>query len=113
MYLGFGLRDPDFLLLRDVLANTWKGGTRDHYAIMATSVMAKCALAQELRDPLFPTKRPARPDGSRDHSPLLSLLDELLKPAVLSPAGDIPGENFPELILALLRYAHGLMRVIQ
>ena len=35
VYLGFGLRDPDFLLLRDVLANTWKGGTRDHYAIMA------------------------------------------------------------------------------
>ena len=44
-------------------------------------------------------------------SPLLSLLDELLKPVFLSPAGDIPGENFPELILALLRYAHGLMRV--
>src|ERR1043166_8740512 len=35
VYLGFGLRDPDFLLLRDVLANTWKGGTRDHYAVVA------------------------------------------------------------------------------
>lgn len=23
VYVGFGLRDPDFLLLRDVLANTW------------------------------------------------------------------------------------------
>src|SRR5208337_1218702 len=35
VYLGFGLRDPDFVYLRDLLSNTYKGGTRDHYAIMA------------------------------------------------------------------------------
>ena len=34
-YLGFGLRDPDFIYVRDLLANTYKGGMRDHYAIMA------------------------------------------------------------------------------
>lgn len=35
LYVGFGLRDPDFLYLRDLLLNTYKGGNRDHYAIMA------------------------------------------------------------------------------
>lgn len=35
VYIGFGLRDPDFLYLRDLLSNTYKGGVRDHYAMMA------------------------------------------------------------------------------
>ncbi|MGA2792999.1 MAG: SIR2 family protein, partial [Roseiarcus sp.] len=35
LYLGFGLRDPDFLYVRDLLLNTFQGATRDHYAIMS------------------------------------------------------------------------------
>jgi hypothetical protein len=35
VYLGFGLRDSDFIYLRDLLSNAYKGGTRDHHAIMA------------------------------------------------------------------------------
>lgn len=35
VYFGFGLRDPDFIYVRDLLTNTYKGGTRDHYAIMS------------------------------------------------------------------------------
>jgi len=42
VYLGFGLRDPDFIYIRDLLANTYKGGTRDHYAIMADVAEAEC-----------------------------------------------------------------------
>jgi hypothetical protein len=34
VYVGFGLRDPDFLYVRDLLFNTYKGGVRDHYAII-------------------------------------------------------------------------------
>lgn len=34
VFLGFGLRDLDFLYVKDTLANTYKGGTIDHYAIM-------------------------------------------------------------------------------
>jgi hypothetical protein len=41
VYLGFGLRDPDFLYVRDLLANTYKGGTRDHYALMADVTAAE------------------------------------------------------------------------
>jgi hypothetical protein len=112
VYLGFGLRDPDFLLLRDVLANTWKGGTRDHNAIMADVGDSETRYwHRNYGIHLISYQTSARPDGSRDHSPLFSLLDELLKPAALTPAGDIPSENFSELVLALLRHANGLMRV--
>jgi hypothetical protein len=48
VYLGFGLRDPDFIYVRDLLANTYKGGTRDHYGIMAD--------VSECRDRLLATK---------------------------------------------------------
>lgn len=34
VFVGFGLRDPDFLLVRDTLALTYKGGTQDHYALV-------------------------------------------------------------------------------
>lgn len=34
VYLGFGLRDPDFLYLRDILSNIYKGSVRDHYAVL-------------------------------------------------------------------------------
>lgn len=35
VYLGFGLRDPDFMYLRDLLSNIYQGNVRDHYAVMA------------------------------------------------------------------------------
>jgi hypothetical protein len=35
VYFGFGLRDPDFIYMRDLLSNTYRGGVRDHYAVMA------------------------------------------------------------------------------
>src|SRR3972149_6625963 len=34
VYLGFGLRDPDFLMVKDEIAATYQGGERDHFAIM-------------------------------------------------------------------------------
>jgi hypothetical protein len=34
VYLGFGLRDPDFLMLRDQIASTYQGGVREHFAIL-------------------------------------------------------------------------------
>ena len=34
LYLGFGLLDPDFLMIKDEIAATYQGGERDHFAIM-------------------------------------------------------------------------------
>ena len=34
VYVGFGLRDPDFLLLKESIASEFGGSPQDHYAIM-------------------------------------------------------------------------------
>ncbi|MBD2846409.1 SIR2 family protein [Paenibacillus sp. IB182496] len=35
IYLGFGLRDPDFQILKDEISSTFHGAEREHFAIMA------------------------------------------------------------------------------
>ncbi len=34
LFVGFGLRDPDFLLVKDTLAAVYLGAAQDHYALM-------------------------------------------------------------------------------
>lgn len=35
LFLGYSLRDPDFMYVKDLILDIYKGGARDHYAIMA------------------------------------------------------------------------------
>ena len=78
LYLGFGLRDPDFLYIRNILLNIYKEAPRDHYAIMPDIVT-------EERDywrrhygiHLINYSTDLAPDGVGAHSPLLHLLDSL------------------------------------
>lgn len=118
LYLGFGLRDPDFLYLRDLLINTFQGATRDHFAIMP-----------DVRDDeadywrhqygirLVGYRTHARPDGTRDHHELLDMLASLASSAqqnarslTASPVEEIRS-NDAERVLALTRYTAGLMRL--
>lgn len=34
VYLGFGLKDPDFLMIKDRISSTYKGGEREHFAVL-------------------------------------------------------------------------------
>lgn len=34
VYLGYGLQDPDFLMIKDQIASTYQGGEREHFAIL-------------------------------------------------------------------------------
>ena len=78
LYLGFGLRDPDFLYIRDILVNIYRGAPRDHFAIMPDIV-------SEERDywrrhygiHLITYSTHLAPTGGRDHTPFLHLLDSL------------------------------------
>ncbi|QXI01310.1 SIR2 family protein [Pseudomonas monsensis] len=73
LYLGFGLRDPDFIYVRDLLANTYKGGVRDHYAIMADVQEQEVDhWRRNYGIHLVGYNTLERADRSRDHSPLLS-----------------------------------------
>jgi hypothetical protein len=111
VYLGFGLRDPDFIYLRDLLANTYKGGTRDHYAIM--SDVSEAEIDYWLRNygiHLIGYDTVERPDKSKDHAKLLNLLDTLLEkaPVITEPAPF--NATSPEVLLSLARHASALAR---
>lgn len=111
IYLGFGLRDPDFIYLRDLLANTYKGGTRTHYAIMPdVSVEESDYWRKNYGIHLVSYKTVERPDKTRDHTELLTLLDFLLEKKPIPPeVVDFDPYN-PQVILALARHAAGLTR---
>ena len=109
VYLGFGLRDPDFIYLRDTILNTFKGGTRDHYAVMADVSEAECDYWRRqygIHIVGYATKPGS--DGRRDHTDFVELLDGLLE-----KAGDVTGDGFDpsgaDSVLALARHAGRLM----
>ncbi|WP_440217177.1 SIR2 family protein [Chromobacterium piscinae] len=112
VYFGFGLRDPDFIYVRDLLANTYKGGTRDHYAIMADVSDAEIDYwRRHYGIHLVGYATTENPDKSRNHSELLTLLDTLLarrSAAVAPPAFD---PKSPEVLLSLARHASALARM--
>lgn len=111
VYFGFGLRDPDFIYVRDLLANTYKGGTRDHYAVMAdVTETEKDYWRRNYGIHLISYTTAESQDNSKDHSELLVLLDSLLEEvpsAVPIPAFD---PTSPEVLLALARHASALTR---
>lgn len=104
VYIGFGLRDTDFLYLKDLLINTYKGGARDHYAIMSD-------VTEEEKDywnrnygiHLIDYKTIIRENGTRDHSPLLKLLDELQSTKIETQTSELKLNS--ELVLNLARHA--------
>ena len=72
VYIGFGLRDPDFIYLRDLLSNIYKGAVRDHYAIMAdVSVPEIDYWKKNYGIHLASYATIERADKSKDHSALL------------------------------------------
>ncbi|MCF7957152.1 MAG: SIR2 family protein [Phycisphaerae bacterium] len=117
VYLGFGLRDPDFIYLHDLLYNTYKGGIRDHFAIMADTANEEVNYwRRNYGIQLIDYQTTEAPDGSRDHSNLLLLLDELstITPPSIEPM--IISENItftPKFVLALARYAGRLTRFVK
>lgn len=113
VYLGFGLRDPDFVYLRDLLANTFKGGTRDHYAIMADVEGGEVTYwRKNYGIHLVGYQTSQGINGDRDHSELLELL------ASVSVKGDdslaskpLKLASMPSAVLALARHAARFSRV--
>ena len=110
VYLGFGLRDPDFMYVRDFLLNTFKGGTQDHYAVMAdVSEVQRDYWRRRYGIHIFGYDTTPGSDGRKDHTNLLALLDGLLEKAdgVSGNGFDLSGSD---LVLALARHAGRLMR---
>lgn len=118
VYLGFGLRDPDFMYVRDLLANTYKGGTRDHYAIMADVAEAEVNYwRRNYGIHLIGYETKERADHSRDHTALLESLDKLLalNSNLVPAAGTLAkGTHLTaDLILSLARHTARLARFVR
>ena len=117
VYLGFGLRDPDFSYVRDLLSNTYKGGTRDHFAIMADTADGEIDYwRHNYGIHIVSYQTTEGPNGSRDHSALLKLLDELMSSSPPAAKPTIAAKELPcppELVLALARHAGRLTRFIK
>ncbi len=115
IYVGFGLRDPDFMYVRDLLANTYKGGSRDHYAILADVTDAeKDYWRRNYGIHLITYTTRLCPDKQRDHKELLKLLDRLRDMAVppIAMGSSSPIEsNSASTVLILARHAARLSRV--
>ena len=111
VYLGFSLRDPDFLYVKDILANIYKGAARDHYAISADVSDAEYHFwRRHYGIHLVNYVTTMSPDGTRDHTALLNLLDTLVKTEPESLTSDDFNPDGPDVILALARHAARLTR---
>ena len=78
LYVGFGLRDPDFLYIRNILLNLYKGAPRDHFAIMPDIVSEEREYwRRHYGIHLISYSTDLASNGVRDHTPLLHLLDSL------------------------------------
>jgi len=111
LYLGFGLRDPDFIYIRDLLTNTYRGGTRDHFAIMPDiKADEQSYWRNNYGIHLVGYSTTASEDGSRNHTKLLELLDNLIKEKV-KPRIKTFTPDSPEVLLALARHAASLSNI--
>lgn len=82
VYIGFGLQDPDFLLLKEEIAETYQGGEREHFAIMPDVSDLQKRFWRDQYDIniiSYPTTEHENESGdvSFDHNALLELLGEL------------------------------------
>ncbi len=117
LYIGFGLRDPDFIYLRDLLLNIYQGAVRDHWAIMSDVGGEEVDYwRSQYGIKLLGYETHENSDGSRDHRDLLPLIESLSAPAAValtSPGStneSIGGTSDAERVLTLTRYTSGLVR---
>lgn len=109
VYFGFSLRDPDFLYVRDILSNIYKGNVRDHYAIMADISDAEHDYwKRNYGIHLVSYTTTELPDKTRDHKELLTFLNNFLDKEPGSSTNVDFGPRTTDALSALERHAAGL-----
>lgn len=115
-FVGFGLRDPDFLYLKDVLASIFEGAERDHYAVIS-DVSDPESFYWRKNFGIHILSYATKNDG-RDHGDILRLLDELGPTAELARVVDTNDSEketldlgSSEAVLAMIRYAARVSRI--
>ncbi len=102
LYLGFGLTDPTFLLIKDFIAETYKGGNRQHFAVMSDVTDLERKFWHKnygITLVSYPTKKE---EGHKHHN-LIELLNDLNE-YVKNQKDNLNIELSSSSKLALLRY---------
>lgn len=114
IFLGFGLRDPDFLQVRDKMKNIYGNNGIEHYAIMSDVPEEEISYWQtEYGIRILSYKTTKNENGSSDHSELLEVLDMLKVREGNNPSKQIVSNDAREeeltdsQILSLLRFIEG------
>lgn len=111
--IGFGLRDLDFLAVKDELAAAFDGQVGEYFAIMPDfDLLRKEYWRKTYRTEIVSYGTARRPDGSSDHSGLLELLRSLCgrKNAFESNASKLYATSQTELVLRLAQLATSILR---
>ena len=107
VFIGFGLRDPDFLQLRDRIFGAFQSNPADHFAIMANVLDEERVYWRKHHGiNLVSYDTTAGEVGLEAHRPLLSLVQQLAA-AVEETDSSSSRDEVPDL-LDLARYARGL-----
>jgi hypothetical protein len=110
VYVGFGLRDPDFLLIKDTLAIVYQGAAQEHYAIVADAEEQEVAYWRKnygVHLLSYATAANA-PNAEAGHADLLALLNAAAAPHEPDLAPERAG---PNATLALLRHARRMQQL--
>ncbi|MBH1499676.1 SIR2 family protein [Stenotrophomonas maltophilia] len=111
LYLGFGLRDPDFGYVKDIISNTYRGGEREHYAVLPdVSGEEVDYWRRNYGLNLVGYKTTINASGGRDHSALLKLIDESINEHEAAHEGAAFNPRSPSVVLALARHALNMSR---
>lgn len=117
VFLGFGLKDPDFLSIKDTIENTFKGSTCTHYAIMSDmSEEEKQYWFKNFGIQILSYDTKKLDNNMYDHSQLLDILDSLSNEECFDKnegQESITGSVFNDIlndtqILSILRYVSAL-----
>jgi hypothetical protein len=113
LFVGFGLRDPDFLLIKDTLATIYRGAVQDHYALVADVDEQELAYWRNhygIHLSSYATREAA--DPNERHANLLPLLDSIASDdgAAARPALD-PTREDESSTLAILRHARRMLQL--
>jgi hypothetical protein len=111
--IGFGLRDLDFLAIKDELVAAFEGQVGEYYAIMPDFDHVRTEYWRKTyRTEIISYDTIVRDDGSHDHSNLLDLLRSLQpSPPLIATTTHSSGSPYPsDFTLRLARLAAGIVR---
>jgi hypothetical protein len=111
LMIGFGLRDPDFLMVQDELVSTFQGQAGEYFALQPDFDPLRADYwRKNYRTEVISYDTVEKPNGGRDHSALLALVEKIRS----GPRGQRTHrprtQTSPDHVLSIARLAAAMSR---